>query len=1161
MLALRAKFVFVIFRIIFSAFFLVGMALSTNAQNSRNLRSKVIQITQEETVLDTLSISPTSFYCFQNGRNVPDSLYFLEWEEANFIWKGKIPTDSIRVVYRVFPKNYSEDIFLKDTTIISSGDGSNFNPFTIKNENKIDNNNLYQLDKSGSITRGITFGNNQNFGINSSLDLQLNGKLTDKINVLASISDANIPIQPEGNTQQLQDFDNIFIQLYDDRSKLIAGDYSLTTSPGYFLKYNKRAQGITFQNRSSNENSKQYLAQASLAISKGKFARHSIQGVEGNQGPYRLQGAENENFIIVLSGTERVYIDGKLLERGLNLDYVINYNSAEVTFTARQPITKDKRIIVEYQYSDKHYARSLIEGIYEEKTERLDWFVNVYAEQDSKSQPLQEDLDSDDKEVLFNAGDNLFDAAINGVDSVSYSNELVLYQEIDSLGFSPVYLYSTDPELADFQIIFSEVGPGNGDYIESDFTANGKVYQWVKPDLINGELIHNGDYAPIRLLTPPNKQQMISLGGEFKISKLISFFGEGSVSNQDLNTFSSKGNSDNVGGAWKGALQFEKDLNKMKDTLDNWNLTARLYTESNTSNFRRIERFRSVEFNRDWNLTSTEGSKFDLYGFNTKLEKQNLGFLSLGLESLSVDSIQGLRGNFSTNFKKGRLSFEEQSSLLDSKGALSTFFLRHKSLLVYDFKAFRLGFKDEFEQNERSFNDSIQSSSYWFYDGEIFASNADTTKLKYKLFYRERRDRGASDLELINSARSEQYGVNLGLTHNPRNQLTWSLSNRKLIILNDELVNSTPENTLLTQLNHSFKNKSAWLQLQTFYEIGSGLEQQREFIYLEVPAGQGIYVWNDYNEDNVKDLNEFEIAQFEYEANYIRTFIPSEEYSRVYTNVLNENIQISPSRMKLKETKVNNFIKKFASSTTFRTERKTKFEEDADRFNPFITEVSDTTLLSFNGLLRNTLFFQRTNPKFGVEFSVQSNSTKTLLTNGFESRENEFLELVIRWSFIDNFNFQNTARMATKLNSSDFLEGRNFLINSLEIEPILTWSPEPKFSMKAKARFIEKENAEEFNGERSQISDLGVEGRFNSPGKGSFIGTINWINNQYSGAQNSSLAFEMLEGLNPGTNFTWSATWQRKVSNNIQINLNYLGRKSEGNSAIHSGGMSARAFF
>jgi hypothetical protein len=80
-------------------------------------------------------------------------------------------------------------------------------------------------------------------------------------------------------------------------------------------------------------------------------------------------------------------------------------------------------------------------------------------------------------------------------------------------------------------------------------------------------------------------------------------------------------------------------------------------------------------------------------------------------------------------------------------------------------------------------------------------------------------------------------------------------------------------------------------------------------------------------------------------------------------------------------------------------------------------------------------------------------------------------------------------------------------------------------------------------------------------GKGSILGTVNVVAITYEGEVNSSLGNEMLTGLKPGTNITWSVSIQRNLNNNLQVDFTYNGRSSEGVPMIHVGGAQVRAFF
>lgn len=1121
-----------------------------------SFRSLVISQEADTVKLDSLSIYPNSFELRCDTFKLPSSYYSLLHAEAKVILHKKC-NGNLTATFRVLPFNLSTEYSIRDTSMLFSKEKGFRDRFLLTSQNT--NADVFggnSLNKSGSISRGISFGNNQNLGVNSSLNLELSGNISPNLKLLASVTDDNLPIQADGNTNKLQEFDQVFIQVYNDRFKMIAGNFWLKKPQGYFLKYNKRAQGLTLKYQWNEDTTKVWKTEVSGALSKGKFQRQIIQGGEGNQGPYRLNGKENEPFIIVLAGTEKVYIDGKLLERGQEFDYVINYNTSEVTFNSRNQITKDTRIVVEFQYSDQNYARSLFQTSTTYSSKKVKFWLNGYSEQDAKNQSLQQELNLSQKQQLSEIGDSLDLARISSIDSVGYFDNQNLYKLIDSLGIDSVLVYSVAVDSAFYRATFEYVGTGNGDYIFSHFNALGKVFKWVHP--AGG--ISVGDYVPSRLIVTPKQKQMITSGVEIAITKKLKLMTELAYSKNDVNRFSKLDAKDNESFGGKASLLGTIPFSK--DSIPNWFLKTKLDIEARDRNFSPIEQYRAVEFDRDWN-TRNQGYAGNQVASTLGTDFVNRKYGNINLEGQSFiigGDYQGLRGRFNGKWSQKGFSAIWDGSYLSSESVLKNEFIRHRADISQSVGWFKFGYKDEHEINQ--FNrDFLQTNSYQFYNYQFYIANSDSVKNKYKIFYQERFDKRSDSTSLIPIAKARSAGAEIQFTQWKNQRLTFNASYRELEILDTVIAQQLPENTLLGRIDHEIRLLQNALSFNTFYEVGSGLELKKEFLYIEVNAGQGIYTWIDYNGDGVKDLNEFEIAQFADQASYIRVFTPSNEYVKTYSNEYNQSIFWRPERIWSSKKGALKLISRFSNQARARIKRKTNLFNNREAFNPFVTQINDTSLITTNYNLRNTLFFNRTSSIFSAEYIFNNVNSKNLLASGFDSRANKYHELSVRWNIRKKFTLKASAKQGIKSARADYVTGRDFELNYYFIEPSLIFQPNTVFRVTLDGRMSEKKNSEILGGEIASVLEIGTTIKFNQKEKGSLQGGFKMVNIVYTGQQNSALGFEMLEALKPGINYTWNMGYQRSISRNLQLSFQYNGRKSEGNKTIHAGGMEVRAFF
>ncbi|MEP7278438.1 MAG: hypothetical protein ABI813_07345 [Bacteroidota bacterium] len=1134
-----------------------------------NLRKKAIS-TRENTVrLDSLSILPNTFLL----PGINKDWYSIDYINAVLSWKQKPPIDSIWVQYRVF------DTRLNAITKHLSYD-SIMNYFIADQPFTISDNSFRQSDRffdfgtinyTGSFGRGIAFGNSQDAVVTSSLNLQLNGFLADSIEIAAAITDNNIPIQPDGTTQQLNEFDRIFLQFKKKTWALSLGDIDIRQNKSYFLSFYKRLQGVSFETTSKLAPHITNTSLVSGSIAKGKFTRNVIQGQEGNQGPYRLQGANNEFYFVLLANTERVYIDGELLQRGEDRDYVINYNTAELTFTPKRMITKDSRIQIEFEYADRNYLNAnLYFSNLTNFSDKLRVTVSAFNNSDAKSSPINQSLDPNQKIFLRNLGDSINNAFYRIATLDTFSAGKILYKKIDTsfnsgASHDSVYVYSTNPDSALYNLSFADVGAGKGDYLPVFDGANGKVYAWVAP--MGG--VKQGQFDAAIFLVTPKKQQLVSVVVDYDLSKKTNVTTELAYSNYDVNTFSNKNKADHKGYAAKIKLTNTKDFTGAKKIK----LLSNAGVEYVDARFHPLELLRNVEFLRDWGLpyvlppaTETiltggaqlEDSKKNSLRYQLTDYKRNNDFNGVRNSIIQAQNIKGWQLNNQFNLSNTNSNME--------KG----YFFRPVLDISKSFKQLRnytIGANYSVEHNEvrNKLADSVNSTSFSFRSLRLTLKSPLTKSNRWSISYLTRINEYPFGKELVKSDISHNINFTGELLKNQHHQFRWNITYRKLDILNAAVTTQKADQSVLGRGEYQVNEWKGLLTGNLLYEAGSGQEQKRDYAFLEVPAGQGQYTWIDYNGDGVQQLNEFETALFQDQAKYIKIFTPSNEFIKANYNTFNYSINLNPRA--LIDPRKSHGITRFAGRLNLQSSLQIAKKEIASgivQLNPFKTPISDTSLISLTSIFVNSFSFNRFSTRWGLDLSNSRNSGKSLLTYGLESISlNEWTTRarvnVSKAILVDITGKTGTNGLAT---DNQKFQNRNYSISQYSLEPRISFTKGTTLRVMTGYKYSNKKNKSGDN-ETYSSNAINTEIKYNILQSGSVLTKFTYSNISFSPTANanSTVGYNMLDGLLPGRNFLWSIELTKRLANNLEINVQYEGRKPGEARTVHIGRASVRALF
>ncbi len=1155
-----------------------------------------------------------------------------------------LPADSVPLCYRVLPLALTVARYRRPRSLMDSlgfrQPMRSYEDFSVKEQIL----STPGISKTGNLARGISFGNTQNVFVNSALNLQLEGQLADNIHLTAAISDQNVPFQPEGNTQKLQQFDKIYITLTNPNWNVTAGDVVLRNKPDYFLRYYKNIQGAALEtnfgpplpgiaggfapgvsnsslglnglvttggnpsapatlnpagisqpqfndpNRSAAGNAPaagvsggvganglpptgsatasgnfgkwRSSTTAAGGVAKGKFASIDVPPIENVQGPYRLSGPNGEQFLIVLANSERVYLDGRLQIRGFDADYTIDYNLAEVTFTPRHLITRNARIKIDFEYSDLNYARSLYALSHYQQTGRLSLRGNFYQEADNPDNAPNLSLKDSDLATLQAAGNVAFAQTV-GADSAVFSRKVVQYNRDPQTG---AFTYPPDSTRGVYAVRFTDVGQGNGAYALSTryVNSNGRVYDFVGTG--------RGRYQPVRRIPTPLLKQMVAGGATFQVDSSTTVFVDAARSHVARNRFSPL--SDDGGAVRLGYVVNNRRLPAALGALRGYRLRSTVDYEYTAPRFAPVDRYRDIEFDRNWSASSTvQGNAVGGVAREDNIFNASVGLLrdfnnSVGYRlsrRYRPGEVNGTQHWLDAAQQVGNVQVRGSLFVLNSEaGRFRSTWARGEATARLVGGAVVPGYAYRFDKNRVALpsGDSIRSANY-FDEHNVFVQSRDSARTQYRADYSYRQDQAPtpelSALRLRSTAQTWQgtLASRLGKYQDVRLLATYrDLDTR----------DSTRQRTVLGQAAYNVGLLENQVRSELTYSVATGRELKRDYSFLAVPAGQGTHYYaGDLNGDGIQGKEEFLEAQTpdaQYRT-YIKVYLPTADYITAFTNRLTYRLSAAAPRGWRAAGGLRAGVARFSTLSSINVDRRTTDKAILVRLSPFSFNKEDAQLLAFNQLLRNTLYYNRSNPIFGAEATVQQTQQKTLLAQGFDLRNLNTQSLLLRRTLAQSFTGRLTGTRDIREAQSTYLTTRNFRLLIYTVQPEISYQPTPAFRLTGTYLRTSKQNT--YAGDplntRSTFDDFGLELRLSQVSKRTITSAIHATRVSFVGEQASVVGLEVLNALRPGDNYTWNLNIEQRLSNGLNITLAYDGRKASGLNIVNTGRMQVAVLF
>jgi len=1028
-----------------------------------------------------------------------------------------------------------------------------------------------KLQRRGSITRGILAGNRRDVSVESGLRMELAGELVDGVQVQAVLTDENTPIQPDGTTQRISEFDRVAIQLQARHGKAELGDFDLVLTGSEFARFNRKLQGASLSSTLPAIAGTPFSGGSTtvaVATARGQYRLQEIQPLDGVQGPYRLEGAAGERFIIVLAGSETVYLDGQRLERGELHDYVVDYQTGEITFTPRRIISDDHRITVEFQYTTHEYTRTMVAVSSEtnwwarsDGPARARLGVSFLREADSRRFSSELGFTAADSLLLSQAGDGL--ALRDGAEVVAgpFDPEAPFVQytrEPRVVGgvLDTVYVALREapaPGEPVYRVRFTRVGQGRGSYVRADSLVNGISYEYLGPGM--------GDYEPVRILPKPKEQRLVDFTVAVEPLAGMEFFGEWAGSLHDENRLSLLDSHDDRGKAYNFGTRLKPTVIPGLGTFSA-QYTRRVVDER----FEAFDRIRPVEFSRQWNLASRAGERDVPAGETT--HEASIDLALSARTSISGDWGQiAMNSGFSGTRQGAHLHVEEAGlpsldyrvELIQSRdslvGEVGTW-VRQIGVVQYKLLQDRLVPQIRFEQEQRKQvvlgTDSLARTSMGF------------TAIRPGVSWRtEQLETGGGveirrEHEWANGALRDagtELTVQSHIKYNPGRTFNSDANlGVRMRRFNDYFqVHQGREDTesLILGWNSRAIPFNRAIEATWHYEALTERTPLLQEIYLQTRPEMGQYVWEDANGDGIIQVDEFLPERTPNEGTYIKTFIPSDSLVSVIGVQAKLRLNLDPARVwKEAPTSWKRMLAKVSTRSTIEVTEKSRDQHLAQIYLLNLSRfLNPGTTLNGRIRLAQELYLFRNEPRFGIDFSFNHVEGFSELSSGAESRLLRTYTVDSRYRPYDQWGVKLKAGFERNRTFSELYASRRYDIRSISVHPEASFTISQRMHAAGGIAYSRKH---EVLGDRTVgLIRAPLELRYGEVQRFLVTARMEFAHAFISDEAVGMALYELTEGRGPGRSLLWMLNGQCAINSYLRASITYDGRAPSDAPVLH----------